>query len=136
MSTIIVSQIKKDAAGSSWYTLRTPITMSFKSDVIDANTSGRDTNTGLMFRDIVREDVLTVQCTLPAGITNLEMVDILDIIQSHGFYAKIPDPRTGTFTTNRHFYCATMDYQIDKILSETTQSLWVYKECSFDAIEY
>jgi len=136
MSRIIVTRIKKDATGAEWYTLPTPMEMSFQDDVIDAATSGRDSNNGIMYRDIVRSDVMTTQCTLPAGIDNNEMAVILDIILSPGFYMQIPDPRTGTFTTNRHFYCASANVDIDKILSDTTQPLWVYKESTFNVIEY
>lgn len=134
-SNIIVTQIKK-TTDSEWYTLPTPMTMTFTTEVIDASTSGRDTNTGIMYRDIVRPDVLTYSCTLPYGITNLQMRDILDIVLSPGFNAKVPNPRTGTFTTTKKFYCATANPEIDIILSETTQPLWLYKEFTFDAIEF
>lgn len=131
--SITVSKIRKNA-GASWLVLPTAMTIIPTRQVLDASTSGRDPNTGIMYRDIVRSDVATYSCTLPEGITNQEMAVILDIILGASFQMNIPNISSGAWET-RTFYCATASPEIKTIYSDTTQPLWEYEEFTFEAIQ-
>ena len=129
----MIEVLKIRISGGNWYTLPTPMGVSSAAQVLDGGNSGRDANTGIMYRDIVRSNVSTVNCTLPAGIKNGAMADILNIILSDSFEMEIPDIRTGTFQT-KNFYCATAEPTISKIISRNPD-VWEYEEFSFQAIE-
>lgn len=127
-----ILKIKK-TSDTEWYTLPVPMSIAGSSQVLDGGNSGRDATTGRMFRDIVRDDVATYNCTLPDGITNVQMVEILNIILSDSFSMFIPDIRTGTFEV-REFYVATAEPQIKEIYSVDPPE-WDYEEFSFNAVQ-
>jgi hypothetical protein len=99
-------------------------------NIIDSSKSGRDNNTGTMFRDIVTgKNKYTA--TMPSGLNNTQYAEIADIILADSFDCWLPNPKTGTFGT-KTFYCSTLEADIERIYSET---LWTYKEVSFNLTE-
>ena len=135
--SVTVTKIKKTGS-NTWYNLPVPMELTGGSQVIDSADSGRDNNTGIMYRDIVREDVGTYTCTLPRGINNSDMADILDILLSKSFNMYIPDIRKGYFTGTREFYNASAEPEIDIIhtVGDSLQTAsWEYKEYTFKAVE-
>ena len=104
---ITVTKIRAKST-DNWTALPVPMSVTGGSQTIDSADSGRDNNTGLMYRDIVRNDVSTVSCTLPAGLTNIQMKDVLNIILGKSFQMYLPDVRKGFFAT-RTFYVASAE---------------------------
>ena len=123
---------------NEWYVLPTPMAITGGTEVLDSSNSGRDNNTGIMYRDIVRTDVANYSCTLPAGINNVDMAKILDIINKKYFNMLIPDITKGYFTDNRKFYNASAEPEIEIVhtvgMNQQTAS-WEYKEYTFKAVE-
>ena len=130
--SVPVLKIKKTSS-DDWYELPVPMAFQGGSQVIDTN-SGRDSSTGVMYRNIIREDVSTCKCTLPEGIDNVQMVEILNIILAESFQMYMPDIRTGTFTSDRVFYLASAEPEIEEIDSFSPPS-WTYKEFTFSPVE-
>lgn len=151
----VVTKIKKTGS-NYWYTLPTPFAITGGSEVLDSAESGRDNNTGVMYRDIVREDVMNFTVELPWGIDNIEMVKIIDILSSESFDMYLPDTTYGGFSGEkgyvfknnynndveevtvpiRHFYAPNFKPVIHRIndASPNTPS-WEYESCTFNAIE-
>ena len=99
-------------------------------NIIDSSKSGRDNNTGTMFRDIVTgKNKYTA--TMLSGLNNTQYAEIADIILADSFDCWLPNPKTGAFGT-KTFYCSTLEADIEQIYSET---LWTYKEFSFNLTE-
>lgn len=143
---IQVTKIKKTKA-SAWYILPTPFSIQGGSEVLDSSESGRDNNTGYMYRDVVRSDVANYTVELPFGIDNKTMAEIRDIVTSKSFNMYIPDVSYGGFpgqtvTINgvqkvvptRNYYCASFSPVIDKVTSEDPPK-WTYEAFSFKAVE-
>ncbi len=127
--SIAVMKIKKTGT-SAWKTLPTPMGLKPGINIIDSSKSGRDNNTGTMFRDIVTgKNKYTA--TMPGGLNNTQYAEIADIILADSFDCWLPNPKTGTFGT-KTFYCSTLEADIERIYSET---LWTYKEVSFNLTE-
>lgn len=127
--SIAVMKIKKTGT-STWKTLPTPTGLKPGINIIDSSKSGRDNNTGTMFRDIVTgKNKYTA--TMPSGLNNTQFAEIADIILADSFDCWLPNPKTGTFGT-KTFYCSTLEADIERIYSET---LWTYKEVSFNLTE-
>ena len=127
--SIAVMKIKKTGT-STWKTLPTPMSLKPGINIIDSSKSGRDNNTGTMFRDIVTgKNKYTA--TMPSGLNNTQYAEIADIILADSFDCWLPNPKTGTFGT-KTFYCSTLEADIERIYSET---LWTYKEVSFNLTE-
>lgn len=132
--SVVVTMIRKP--GGTFYNLPVPMEIKGGSQTLDSANSGRDNNTGIMYRDIVREDVATYECTLPAGIDNVAMAQILDIIMGDRFEMYIPDVRKGYFTT-RTFYNVSAEPEIErvKVVGGPRVAQWEYKEYTFKAVE-
>lgn len=141
-----VTKIKKSTS-SNWFTLPTPFSVQGSAEVLDSSESGRDNNTGYMYRDIVRNDVANYTIELPFGIDNKTMANIRDIVLSPSFDMYMPDIAYGGFpgqtvTINgksktvpvRHFYCSSFGPTIHNIESENPPK-WDYDAYSFKAIE-
>lgn len=127
--SIAVMKIKKTGT-STWKTLPTLMGLKPGINIIDSSKSGRDNNTGTMFRDIVTgKNKYTA--TMPSGLNNTQYAEIADIILADSFDCWLPNPKTGTFGT-KTFYCSTLEADIEQIYSET---LWTYKEVSFNLTE-
>lgn len=127
--SIAVMKIKKTGT-STWKTLPTPMSLKTGINIIDSSKSGRDNNTGTMFRDIVTgKNKYTA--TMPSGLNNTQYAEIADIILADSFDCWLPNPKTGTFGT-KTFYCSTLEADIERIYSET---LWTYKEVSVNLTE-
>ena len=124
-----VFKIKKVSA-TTWYTLPTPITLKPSINALDSQKTGRDNNTGKMFRDKIAEK-LKYTVEVPEGLTNTQVRDILAILLEQQFSAYIPNPKTGTFQT-KNFYCSSAEPEINRIYSQTS---WDYKSWSFSATE-
>ena len=123
-----VFKIKKP--GEAWYELPTPITIQPAVNALDNSKSGRDNNTGMMFRDKIAEKrKYTVE--VPAGMTNTQMAALYEILLGNYFVAWGPDPTTGTFTEH-NYYCAAIEPKINQIYSLTS---WDYESWSFNATE-
>ena len=127
--SMTVMKIKKTGT-SSWKTLPTPMSLKPSTNIIDSDKSGRDNNTGKMFRDIITSKN-KYTATLPSGITNTQYIALADIILSDSFDCWLPNPMTGKFDA-KTFYCATLEPEIEQIFSE---NLWTYKEFSFNLTE-
>ena len=135
--SVVVTKIKKPSS-NTWYNLPVPMEITGGSQVLDSSDSGRDNNTGIMYRDIVRGDVATYSCTLPAGIDNATMKDILEIILSESFNMYIPDIRKGYFDGSRKFYNASAEPEIERVYTvgnSLATAKWEYKEYTFKAVE-
>lgn len=124
-----VMKIKKTGT-TTWTALPVPMSLKPSTNVLDSDKSGRDNNTGKMFRDIITSKN-KYTATLPGGITNTQFAALADIILSDSFDCWLPNPMTGKFGT-KTFYCATLEAEIERIYSE---SLWVYQEISFNLTE-
>ena len=126
---LIVLKIKKTSA-DSWHELPAPVTIKPAVNVLDNSKSGRDNNTGKMFRDIVAEK-LKYTVEVPHGLNNTQVAEILDILLEGSFTAWVPNPKTGTFQS-KSFYCSSAEPEINQIYSTT---FWDYKSWSFSATE-
>ena len=124
-----VFKIKKTSA-SSWTVLPAPATLKPAVNALDNSKSGRDNNTGKMFRDKIAEK-LKYTVEMPHGMSNTEVAQILDIILEGSFQAYGPDPKTGRFAT-KTFYCSSAEPEINQVYSLTS---WDYKSWSFSATE-
>ncbi|MBP3328317.1 MAG: hypothetical protein J6L91_05365 [Clostridia bacterium] len=124
-----VFKIKKTSA-SSWYVLPTPVTLKPAVNALDNSKSGRDNNTGKMFRDKIAEK-LKYTVEVPHGLNNTQVAAILDIILEGSFNAYGPDPKTGRFQT-KTFYCSSAEPEINQVYSLTS---WDYKSWSFSLTE-
>jgi hypothetical protein len=124
-----VFRIRKNSS-SSWVTLPAPATLKPSVNALDNSKSGRDNNTGKMFRDKIAEK-LKYTVEMPHGMTNTEVAAILAIILEGSFEAYGPDPKTGTFKT-KTFYCSSAEPEINQVYSLTS---WDYKSWSFSATE-
>ena len=113
-----------------------PVEMTVSFQTLDSAKSGRDNNTGKMFRDKVAEK-LTAKITIPAGVTNSELAPIMTIITAGSFWAYIPNPKTGFSTPAKNFYCATVEPPIEKItaFSNNHPSAWTYDEFELSFVE-
>jgi len=133
MSSAYAVRISTSSSGS-WTTLPTPTELNVTVQTLDSAKSGRDNNTGAMFRDKITEK-LTVKMTLPYGINNTNMASYLSIIKSDSFYVQIIDPRTGTYRAI-NVYCATIDTPIAKIETDDgVPSSWIYDAISLSFVE-
>lgn len=126
---IQVFKIKKTTS-SSWYVLPTPVTLKPAVNALDNSKSGRDNNTGKMFRDKIAEK-LKYTVEVPHGLSNTQVAAILDIILEGSFNAYGPDPKTGTFKI-KTFYCSSAEPEINQVYSLTS---WDYKSWSFSLTE-
>ncbi len=125
---MVAMKIKKE--GGSWLTLPTPVTMKPTINALDSSKTGRDNNTGKMFRDKIAEK-LKYSVEFPHGLDNVLVANILDVILEGSFIAWIPNPRTGTFS-EKSFYCSAVDPEINQIYSEDK---WDYRSFAISATE-
>lgn len=126
---MIPIKIKKKTS-TAWYDLPVPVEMSPSVNALDSSKSGRDNNTGAMFRDKIAEKQ-SYSITFPYGIDNKVMAEILQIVMEGEFDIYAPDPKTGTYSS-KSFYTSSAAPQISQIISET---LWIYEEFSIEAVE-
>lgn len=125
---MVVFKIKKN--GGVWLQLPTPVTMKPAINALDSSKTGRDNNTGAMFRDKIAEK-LKYNIEFPFGLNNTQVAEILDVLLAGSFVAYIPDPKTGAFV-EKSFYCSSAEPEINQIYSET---FWDYKGFSVSATE-
>ena len=139
----MVLAVSADGTANSFVTLHSgtsdeyiPVEMTVSFQTLDSAKSGRDNNTGKMFRDKVAEK-LTAKITIPAGVTNSELAPIMTIITAGSFWAYIPNPKTGLSTPTKNFYCATVEPPIEKItaFSNNHPSAWTYDEFELSFVE-
>ena len=127
-----VFKIKKVSA-TTWYTLPTPITLKPSINALDSQKTGRDNNTGKMFRDKIAEK-LKYTVEVPEGLTNTQVRDILAILLEQQFSAYIPNPKTGTVTDDpatavKESKAGKVDFRMDK----TGNVAIIAGKLSFDA---
>lgn len=123
-----VFKVKKP--GGEWYELPTPISIKPAVNALDNSKSGRDNNTGTMFRDKIAEKrKYTIE--VPEGMTNIQMAALYKILLGNYFVAWGPDLTTGTFTEHE-YYCSVTEPNINRIYSLTS---WDYEAWSFNATE-
>lgn len=125
---MVVFKIKKSTG--PWYELPVPVTMRPSINALDSSKTGRDNNTGKMFRDKIAEK-LKYSIEFPFGLDNSRVASILDILLAGSFIAWVPDPKTGTFV-EKSFYCSSCEPEINKVHSET---FWDYKSFSVSVTE-
>lgn len=128
--------IKIGKTSSLTLTLPTPDEMTVSFQTLDSSKSGRNNNTGLMFRDKIAEK-LTIKVTLPYGIDNTTMKNILEIIRQTSFYCMVLSPVTGTAVT-KNVYCASAEPAIAEITefnSSGTPTKWIYESCELSFVE-
>lgn len=98
-------------------------------NALDSSKSGRDNNTGKMFRDKVADKV-TLSLSI-SETTNEESAAISAIILSPSFEAKVPNPCTGLVEI-KTMYCTSIPWEIKEITSEDT---WINKEVQMEWVE-
>ncbi|MBE6771079.1 MAG: hypothetical protein E7547_02905 [Ruminococcaceae bacterium] len=126
---MVAAKIKRKS-DSTWLDLPTPVVMTPAVNALDSSKSGRDNNTGAMFRDKIAEKQSYI-VTFPFGLNNTQVAKILQIVMESEFNLYCPNPKTGTYDT-KTFYTATVTPDIHHIESE---NLWYYNEFSFEAVE-
>jgi hypothetical protein len=126
---VIPIKIKKKS-DSSWYELPVPVVMTPTVNALDSSKSGRDNNTGAMFRDKVAEKQ-SYSITFPHGLNNTEVSKIVQIVMDDQFDIYAPDPKSGAYST-KSFYASAVTPEIFLIVDE---SLWYYKEFTIEAVE-
>lgn len=126
---MVAAKIRK-TGDTAWLELPAPVVMTPAVNALDSSKSGRDNNTGAMFRDKITEKQ-TYAITFPFGLNNTQVADILQIVMESDFDLWCPNPKTGTYNT-KSFYTAAVTPDIHHIESE---SLWFYNEFSFEATE-
>ncbi len=98
-------------------------------NALDSSKSGRDNNTGKMFRDKVADKV-----TLSVYIgetTNEESAAISAIVLSPTFEARMPNPCTGRVDT-KTMYCTSIPWEVKEMTSNET---WINKEVQMEWVE-
>lgn len=115
---------------SDWLELPVPVAMAPAVNSLDSSKSGRDNNTGAMFRDKITEKQ-SYTITFPFGLNNTQVSDILQIVMESEFELYCPDPKTGVYSS-KTFYTSAVTPEIYRIESET---LWYYHEFSLEAVE-
>ena len=124
-----VMKIKKSSS-TTWTTLPVPISLKPAINVLDSSKSGRDNNTGSMFRDrIAEKQKFTAE--IPGGLNNTQVAEMLDIILEGSFDCWLPNPKTGQFG-QKTFYCTSAEPEIHQIYST---SLWDYNSFSISLTE-
>ena len=109
-----------------------PLSITPGANSLDSSKSGRDNNSGDMFRDMITNK-LEYTVKMPADMSNTEVSDILAIILAPQFIAEVPDIKTGSYTnSSKAFYCASCKPEIKQIIS---RSSWIYNEWSFEMTE-
>lgn len=127
--SMTVMKVRKTGS-SSWKNLPTPMSLKPVTNIIDSSKSGRDNNTGTMFRDVITSKN-KYTATMPSGLNNTEYAELSAIILADSFECWLPNPATGKFGA-KTFYCSTLEADIEQIYSE---SFWTYKEFSFNMTE-
>lgn len=119
-------------------TLPTPDEMVVSLQTLDSAKSGRNNNTGKMFRDKVAEK-LTIKLTMPYGIDNTKMASIMSIIKTTSFYCSVIDPRTATYNSKGiNVYCASVEPDIAEITefnAAGTPTKWIYESFELTFVE-
>lgn len=98
-------------------------------NALDSSKSGRDNNTGKMFRDKVADKV-----TLSVSIgetTNEESAAISAIVLSPTFEVRMPNPHTGLIDT-KTMYCTAIPWEVKEMTSDET---WINKEVQMEWVE-
>lgn len=122
--------------GGSYTRIQTPTAVTVGWQTLDSQKSGRDNNTGAMFRDKVAEK-LPIKFTLPYGLKNDQVADLLDIIAAADFWVKAPNPRTGAYGPI-HVYCAGCEPPIAQITdfnSSGEPTAWIYDAFELNFVE-
>lgn len=123
-----VAKIKKQSG--SWLSLPVPVSLQPSINALDSSKSGRDNNTGAMFRDKIAEK-LKYSIEFPSGLNNTEVAEILDVLLEGSFVAWLPNPKTGAYS-EKSFYCSAAEPAISRIFSE---SYWIYNSFTVSATE-
>lgn len=126
---MVAAKIKKKS-DTEWLELPAPVVMTPAVNALDSSKSGRDNNTGAMFRDKIAEKQ-SYTITFPFGLNNTQVAAILQIIMESEFDLYAPNPKTGAYGT-KSFYSSAATPDIHHIESE---SLWFYNEFSIEAVE-
>lgn len=126
---MVAAKIRK-TDNTEWLELPAPVIMTPAVNALDSSKSGRDNNSGEMFRDKIAEKQSYV-ISFPYGLDNITVANILQIVLESEFELYCPNPKTGKYST-KTFYSSTVTPDIDHIESE---ELWYYKEFSLEAVE-
>lgn len=126
---MVAAKIRK-SGDMAWLELPAPVVMTPAVNALDSSKSGRDNNTGAMFRDKITEKQ-TYTIAFPFGLNNTQVAEILQIIMESSFELWCPNPKTGAYNT-KSFYSSAVTPDIYRIESET---LWFYNEFSLEAVE-
>lgn len=136
---------------TTWYALPAAAKLKASWETLDASTTGRDNNTGKMFRDKVA-DKAKWEIDIPFGMTNSSVKTankvltgvpaLLSLVKDNSFYIMAPDTLTGTCTV-KNVYCSKCEPEIHKILTWTaattnspaTPATWDYNAFSIHIIE-
>ena len=135
---IAVLKVRAGTSGN-WTALATPVDMTVSFQALDSAKSGRDNNTGAMFRDLVTKK-LTAKIKIPYGVSNTELKNVLDVISGGSFYCYIFDPLTGSWHGDKRFYCSSVEPPIAKVStgivsgSETVTG-WIYDEFELSFVQ-
>lgn len=126
---MIPIKIKKKSE-ASWYELPVPVVMTPTVNALDSSKSGRDNNTGAMFRDKIAEKQ-SYSITFPYGLSNTVVARIIQIVMDSEYEIYAPDPKSGAYST-KSFYSSAVTPDIHHIVNE---NLWYYNEFSIEAVE-
>lgn len=126
---MVAAKIRK-SGDTVWLELPAPVVMTPAVNALDSSKSGRDNNTGAMFRDKITEKQ-SYTITFPFGLNNIQVAPILQIVMESDFELWCPNPKTGAYNV-KSFYSSAVTPDIFRIESE---SLWYYYEFSLEAVE-
>lgn len=127
--------IQISSNGSSWQDMPTPVELKPIWETLDSENTGRDNNTGKMFRDKVA-DKGKWEIDFPAGLSNTQVSTMLQIMKAGSYYVKIPDSLTGMYKQFQ-VYTSSCEPEIERIteLTNNVPNKWVYKAFSIHIIE-
>ena len=136
LSSVIKICATNSNTSSDWIQLPTATELTPQWQTLDSENTGRDNNTGKMFRDKVADKAKWV-IEFPQGLTNADVATILSIVNAGDYWIKAPDSLSGTYAT-KNVYTSSCEPEIQRITelnSSGEPTKWIYKEFSMDVIE-
>lgn len=89
--------IKFSNNGSTWTEVATPVSVQWAEMDLDSDKSGRETTSGLMFRDVIAKK-RQIQVTWEK-LTMAEVQTIINAVANPFFFLYFPDAKQGAYAT-------------------------------------
>ena len=136
LSSVIKICSTNSNTASDWTRLPTAVELTPQWQTLDSENTGRDNNTGLMFRDKIADKAKWV-INFPQGMNNTDVAIILGIVKSGSYWIKAPDSLTGTYATKNVYtsVCEPEILEVTELNNNDEPSVWTYKAFTMDVIE-